>query len=139
MNDIIVSVIRFLWETVWRELKLRQFLKLNTHYVILMTSNIALSLLFVYMTEQTITRTTQYREAKDIIASKTGQIKSLKNEVDAQNREMETVMKAFGMKKVKVNTDEMLEEYASWAEEVRRLEAEISKASTRLGAQHETN
>lgn len=131
MNNLIGQVFKFLWVAVLGKINVWQFLRRNKHYVILTSSNILLSLLFIYMTEQTTVRTDQYRTLKKELDSKTQQVA----ELTAYNVTLEANIadqrKTFGLSKVEVDTVVMLEEYDNWAIEVTKMNKEVVDNQTR--------
>lgn len=131
------KVIKFLWVTVWGKINIWQFLSLNKHYFILVCSNIILSLLFIYMAEQTTVRTDQYRDLKAEIENHSNEVENLKREINILERRNSSLIDSFGMTKVEVDPGKLLDEYDAWASEVRDLEKEIQEASKRLGERHE--
>lgn len=122
MPKIIGKVFVFLWVAVWGKINVWQFLTLNKHYLILVSSNILLSLLFIYMTEQVVVRTDQYRQLKQenaVFVKEREEHELYKLEMDAK---INTLKKAFGLTKVELDASVMLKEYEAWAKEVERLD-----------------
>lgn len=133
MPTLVSKVLNFLWVTVWGKINVWQFISLNKHYFILVCSNIILSLLFIYMAEQTTVRTNQYRALKAEIEQHDVHVVSLKKEIAILEKRNQSLIDSFGLSKVEVDSDTLLKEYESWAVEVRELEQEIRDASKRLG------
>ena len=131
MNNLIGQVFKFLWVAVWGKINIWQFLRRNKHYVILTSSNILLSLLFIYMTEQTTVRTDQYRTLKQELDSKTQQVAELTQNNVTLEANIADQRKAFGLSKVEVDTVIMLQEYDSWAIEVTKMNKEVVDNQTR--------
>lgn len=134
MNNLIGQVFKFLWVAVWGKINVWQFLTLNKHYVILTLSNILLSLLFIYMAEQTTVRTDQYRTLKQELESKTQQVKELTENNVTLEANIATQRTSFGLNDVEVDTTVMLKEYDEWAVEVTKMNKEvIENQARRLG------
>lgn len=134
MNNLIGQVFKFLWVAVWGKINVWQFLTLNKHYVILTLSNILLSLLFIYMAEQTTVRTDQYRTLKQELESKTQQVKELTENNVTLEANIATQRTSFGLNDVEVDTTLMLKEYDEWAVEVTKMNKEVvENQSRRLG------
>lgn len=130
---IIAQVFKFLWVTVWGKINIWQFLTLNKHYLILAGSNVLLSLLFIYMAEQTTVRTDQYRELKTQIKTHESKVSGLEEKVLLLEKTNRVLVESFAVKKVEVDTEIILDDYNKWAAEVKRLEKDIADASIRLG------
>lgn len=134
MNNLIGQVFKFLWVAVWGKINVWQFLTLNKHYVILTLSNILLSLLFIYMAEQTTVRTDQYRTLKQELESKTQQVKELTENNVTLEANIATQRTSFGLNDVEVDTTVMLKEYDEWAVEVTKMNKEVvENQARRLG------
>lgn len=134
MNNLIGQVFKFLWVAVWGKINVWQFLTLNKHYVILTLSNILLSLLFIYMAEQTTVRTDQYRTLKQELESKTQQVKELTENNVTLEANIATQRTSFGLNDVEVDTTLMLKEYDEWAVEVTKMNKEVvENQARRLG------
>lgn len=131
MNNLIGQVFKFLWVAVWGKINVWQFLTLNKHYVILTLSNILLSLLFIYMAEQTTVRTDQYRTLKQELESKTQQVKELTENNVTLEANIATQRTAFGLNDVEVDTTLMLKEYDEWAVEVTKMNKEVVENQVR--------
>lgn len=137
--SLVAKVFNFLRVTVWGKINIWQFLMLNKHYVILVGSNIILSLLFIYMAEQTTVRTDQYRSLVHEIKEHDARVDTLRKEIEVLNKRNHTLVNSFGMSKVEIGPEEILKDYDKWAAEVRAIEKDIKLASQRLGAEHDGN
>ena len=137
--SLVAKVFNFLWVVVWGKINIWQFLMLNKHYIILVGSNIILSLLFIYMVEQTTVRTDQYRSLVQEIKEHDARVATLRKEIEVLNKRNLTLVNSFGMTKVEVGPEEILEDYNKWAAEIRALEQDINLASQRLGVEHDGN
>lgn len=135
--SLAAKVFNFLWVTVWGKINIWQFLMLNKHYVILVGSNIILSLLFIYMAEQTTVRTDQYRSLLAQIETQDARVVTLRNEIEVLDKRNKSLIESFGLTKVEVKPEEILNDYNKRAQEVRALEADIALATKRLGEAHE--
>ena len=138
MSPLLVKkVFNFLWVVVWGKINIWQFLMLNKHYIILVGSNIILSLLFIYMAEQTTVRTNQYRTLTQEVKEQDVRIVTLRKEIETLTKRNHTLIDSFGMSDAEIGPAEILEDYNKWAAEVRALEQDINLASQRLGAENE--
>lgn len=135
--SLISKVFNFLWVTVWGKINIWQFLMLNKHYFILVGSNIILSLLFIYMAEQTTVRTDQYRKLQEEITAHAAQVVTLRNEIETLDKRNKNLIESFAVSKVEVKPEEILNDYNKWAAELRAIEQDIESATQRLGATHE--
>ena len=134
---LIKKVFNFLWVVVWGKINIWQFLMLNKHYIILVGSNIILSLLFIYMAEQTTVRTNQYRTLIQEVKEEDTRVVTLRKEIEMLTKRNHTLIDSFGMSDAEIEPAEILEDYNKWAAEVRALEEDITLASQRLGAENE--
>lgn len=134
MNILAGKVFKFLWVAVWGKINIWQFLVQNKHYVIMTASNILLSLLFIYMAEQTTVRTEQYRKLSAELIELNRDYDELAFTNAELHENIETQRKAFGLSKAEVDTTEIIKEYDIWAEDLARMTQEITDNQTkRLG------
>lgn len=136
MPTLISKVFTFLWVTIWGRINVWQFLKLNKHYLILVGSNLILSLLFIYMAEQATVRTAQYRELKKQVAEVRTHEESLKKEIQALTEQNKSLIASFKLTTTEVDTTEMLEDYEEWEKELSTIESNIQNASKPKGKNH---
>lgn len=136
MPSLISKVFTFLWVTIWGRINVWQFLKLNKHYLILVGSNIVLSLLFIYMAEQATVRTAQYRELKKQVAEARTHEESLKKEIQTLAEQNASLIASFKLTTTEVDTTEMLEDYDKWEKELNTIESNIQNAPKSKGKNH---
>lgn len=136
MPSLISKVITFLWVTIWGRINVWQFLKLNKHYLILVGSNLVLSLLFIYMAEQATVRTDQYRELKKQVAEARTHEESLKKEIQTLTEQNASLIASFKLSTNEVNITDMLEDYDKWETELSIIESNIQDASKSKGKNH---
>lgn len=137
MPTLISKVFTFLWVTIWGRINVWQFLTLNKHYLILVGSNLILSLLFIYMAEQATVRTGQYRELKKEVAEATTREESLKKEIQTLVEQNATLVASFKLSTNEVNTNDILKDYDKWATDITALETNIQNASKLKGKTHD--
>lgn len=131
MTEMIVKVLKFLWVTVWGNIRIYDYLKRNKNHLILVGSNIALSLLFIYMTEQATVRTNQYRELQRHIEEQEDDIKTLEDDNELLEARLVTLRQAFALTDTRVDTESIINEYDAWASELDALKKEIEDAQER--------
>lgn len=136
MPTLISKVFTFLWVTIWGRINVWQFLKLNKHYLILVGSNLILSLLFIYMAEQATVRTAQYRELKKQVAEVRTHEESLKKEIQTLTEQNASLIASFKLSTNEVNITDMLEDYDKWEKELNTIESNIQNAPKSKGKNH---
>ena len=133
MENIGLKVFKFLIEFVWSKINLREFLSKFKYLLVLLLSNIILSVLFIYMAEQTIKRTDEARKLRDDIVSLNSQLTTCNIQYDQVNQDLQNTKKLLGVIKNTVKPEEMVVEYNSWIHQLERQETQLAPKTTVKG------
>ena len=133
MENIGLKVFKFLIEFVWSKINLREFLSKFKYLHVLLLSNIILSVLFIYMAEQTIKRTDEARKLRDDIVSLNSQLTTCNIQYDQVNQDLQNTKKLLGVIKNTVKPEEMVVEYNSWIHQLERQETQLAAKTTVKG------
>ena len=133
MENIGLKVFKFLIEFVWSKINLREFLSKFKYLLVLLLSNIILSVLFIYMTEQTIKRTDEARKLRGDIVSLNSQLTTCNIQYDQVNQDLQNTKKLLGVIKNTVKPEEMVDEYNSWINQLDRQETQLAAKTTVKG------
>lgn len=133
MKNIGLKVFKFLIEFVWSKINLREFLSKFKYLLVLLLSNIILSVLFIYMAEQTIKRTDEARKLRDDIVSLNSQLTTCNIQYDQVNQDLQNTKKLLGVIKNTVKPEEMVDEYNSWIHQLERQETQLAAKTTVKG------
>lgn len=126
MENIGLKVFKFLIEFVWSKINLREFLSKFKYLLVLLLSNIILSVLFIYMAEQTIKRTDEARKLRGDIVSLNSQLTTCNTQYDQVNQDLQNTKKLLGVIKNTVKPEEMVDEYNSWIHQLERQETQLA-------------
>lgn len=133
MENIGLKVFEFLIEFVWSKINLREFLSKFKYLLVLLLSNIILSVLFIYMAEQTIKRTDEARKLRANIVSLNSQLTTCNAQYDQVNQDLQNTKKLLGVIKNTVKPEEMVNEYNSWVNQLDRQKAQLAAKTTVKG------
>ena len=130
MENIGLKVFKFLIEFVWSKINLREFLSKFKYLLVLLLSNIILSVLFIYMAEQTIKRTVEARKLRGDIVSLNSQLATCNTQYDQVNQDLQNTKKLLGVIKNTVKPEEMVDEYNSWVNQLDRQKTQLAAKTT---------
>lgn len=133
MENIGLKVFKFLIEFVWSKINLREFLSKFKYLLVLLLSNIILSVLFIYMAEQTIKRTDEERKLRGDIVSLNSQLATCNAQYDQVNQDLQNTKKLLGVIKNTVKPEQMVDEYNSWINQLDRQETQLAAKTTVKG------
>ena len=133
MDNIGLKVFEFLIEFVWSKINLREFLSKFKYLFVLLLSNIILSVLFIYMTEQTIKRTDEARKLRSDIASLNSQLATCNAQYEQINLDLQNTKKLLGVIKNTVKPEDMVDDYNSWVNQLDRQKAQLAAKTTIKG------
>ena len=133
MENIGLKVFKFLIEFVWSKINLWEFLSKFKYLLVLLLSNIILSVLFIYMAEQTIKRTNEERKLRDDIVSLNSQLTTCNIQYDQVNQDLQNTKKLLGVIKNTVKPEEMVDEYNSRINQLDRQETQLAAKTTVKG------
>ena len=133
MENIGLKVFKFLIEFVWSKINLREFLSKFKYLLVLLLSNLIISVLFIYMAEQTIKRTDEERKLRDDIVSLNSQLTTCNIQYDQVNQDLQNTKKLLGVIKNTVKPEEMVDEYNSWINQLDREETQLAAKTTVKG------
>ena len=133
MENIGLQVFKFLIEFVWSKINLREFLSKFKYLLVLLLSNAILSVLFIYMAEQTIKRTNEARKLRSDIASLNSQLATCNMQYDQINQDLQNTKKLLGVIKNNVKPEDMADEYNSWVNQLDRQQTQLADKITVKG------
>lgn len=133
MENIGLKVFKFLIEFVWSKINLREFLSKFKYLLVLLLSNVILSVLFIYMAEQTIKRTEEARKLRSDIVSLNSQLVTCNVQYDQVNQDLQNTKKLLGVIKNTVKPEDMADEYNSWVNQLDRQETQLTTNTTVKG------
>ena len=133
MENIGLQVFKFLIEFVWSKINLREFLSKFKYLLVLLLSNVILSVLFIYMAEQTIKRTNEARKLRSDIVTLNGQIATCNTQYDQVNQDLQNTKKLLGVIKNTVKPEDMVDEYNDWVNQLDRQKTPLAAKTTVKG------
>ena len=133
MENIGLQVFKFLIKFVWSKINLREFLSKFKYLLVLLLSNIILSVLFIYMAEQTIKRTNEARKLRSDIVTLNGQIATCNTQYDQVNQDLQNTKKLLGVIKNTVKPEDMVDEYNDWVNQLDRQKTPLAAKTTVKG------
>lgn len=133
MKNIGLQVFKFLIEFVWSKINLREFLSKFKYLLVLLLSNVILSVLFIYMAEQTIKRTNEARKLRSDIVTLNGQIATCNTQYDQVNQDLQNTKKLLGVIKNTVKPEDMVDEYNDWVNQLDRQKTPLAAKTTVKG------
>lgn len=133
MENIGLKVFKFLIEFVWSKINLREFLSKFKYLLVLLLSNLIISVLFIYMAEQTIKRTNEARKLRSDIASLNSQLATCNAQYEQINLDLQNTKKLLGVIKNTVKPEEMVDDYNSWVNQLDRQKAQLAAKTTVKG------
>ena len=133
MKNIGLQVFKFLIEFVWSKINLREFLSKFKYLLVLLLSNVILSVLFIYMAEQTIKRTNEARKLRSDIASLNSQLATCNVQYEQINLDLQNTKKLLGVIKNTVKPEDMVDEYNSWVKQLDRQKTHLAAKTTVKG------
>lgn len=133
MEKIGLQVFKFLIEFVWSKINLREFLSKFKYLLVLLLSNVILSVLFIYMAEQTIKRTGEARKLRSDIVSLNSQLVTCNVQYDQVNQDLQNTKKLLGVIKNTVKPEDMVDDYNDWVNQLGRQETQLAAKTTVKG------
>ena len=133
MKNIGLQVFKFLIEFVWSKINLREFLSKFKYLLVLLLSNVILSVLFIYMAEQTIKRTDEERKLRSDIVSLNNQLVTCNVQYDQVNQDLQNTKKLLGVIKNTVKPEDMVDEYNDWVNQLDRQKTPLAAKTTVKG------
>ena len=133
MENIGLKVFEFLIEFVWSKINLREFLSKFKYLLVLLLSNLIISVLFIYMAEQTIKRTNEARKLRSDIASLNSQLATCNAQYEQINLDLQNTKKLLGVIKNTVKPEDMVDDYNSWVNQLDRQKAQLAAKTTIKG------
>ena len=133
MKNIGLQVFKFLIEFVWSKINLREFLSKFKYLLVLLLSNIILSVLFINMAEQTIKRTNEARKLRGDIVTLNSQIATCNTQYDQVNQDLQNTKKLLGVIKNTVKPEDMVDDYNDWVNQLDRQKTPLAAKTTVKG------
>lgn len=126
MTDVTSKVLRFLFVFIFSKVNLKEYIRTNKHFFILLIANVIISLLYVYMTEQAISRTEQYRSLKTELTATNEQLVSCQKVNEELTLQLHTAQQSLLNSNVTVSANSISNDYNKWVSEMETLQADIN-------------
>ena len=125
MTDVTSKVLRFLFVFIFSKVNLKEYFIVHKRFFILLIANVIISLLYVYMTEQAIRRTEQYRSLKtELKVANEKLVNSQKLNEDLTLR-LHNAEQSLLTSNVTVTADSINNEYNKWSSELESIQSDI--------------
>ena len=120
MTDVTSKVLRFLFVFIFSKVNLKEYFRVHKHFFILLIANVIISLLYVYMTEQAISRTEQYRSLKtELKITNEKLVKSQKANEDL-TLQLHNAQQSLLTSNVTVSANSISDDYNKWVSEMEK-------------------
>lgn len=134
MENIGLNVFKFLIEFVWSKINLREFLSKFKYLLVLLLSNVIVSILFIYMAEQAIKRTDEARELRANVVALGKQVEVYKQDYQRVNADLQSTRKILGLIQKTVRPEDMVDDYNSWIKQLEHEREQMLTKTTSNGA-----
>lgn len=126
MTDVTSKVLRFLFVFIFSKVNLKEYFRVHKHFFILLIANIIISLLYVYMTEQAISRTEQYRSLKAELKITNEKLASCQKVNEDLTLQLHNAEQSLLTSNVTVNADSISDDYNEWVSELETIQSDIN-------------
>lgn len=133
MTEVTTKVLRFLFEFIFSKVSLKEYFRVNKYFFILLIANIIISLLYVYMVEQAIIRTEQYRSIKNQLIVANDKLSACKKTNDALAEQLNTLQQNILTSNVTISTESIASDYSKWSAEIDSVQADIKSITPNSG------
>ena len=120
MTDVTSKVLRFLFVFIFSKVNLKEYIRTNKHFFILLIANVIISLLYVYMTEQAISRTEQYRSLKTELTAANEKLASCQKVNEDLTLQLHNAEQSLLTSNVTVSANSISDDYNKWVSEVEK-------------------
>ena len=126
MTDVTSKVLRFLFVFIFSKVNLKEYIRTNKHFFILLIANVIISLLYVYMTEQAISRTEQYRSLKTELKITNEKLVNCQKANEELTLQLQTAEQSLLNSNVTVSANSISNDYNKWVSEVEKIQSNIN-------------
>lgn len=126
MTDVTCKVLRFLFVFIFSKVNLKEYFRVHKHFLILLIANVIISLLYVYMTEQVISRTEQYRSLKTELKITNEKLVNSQKANEELTLQLQTAEQSLLNSNVTVSANIISDDYNKWVSEVEKIQSNIN-------------
>ena len=126
MTDVTSKVLRFLFVFIFSKVNLKEYFRVHKHFFILLIANVIISLLYVYMTEQAISRTEQYRSLKAELKITNEKLVNSQKANEELTLQLQTAEQSLLNSNVTVSANSISNDYNKWVSEVETIQSNIN-------------
>ena len=126
MTDVTSKVLRFLFVFIFSKVNLKEYFRVHKHFFILLIANVIISLLYVYMTEQAISRTEQYRSLKTELKITNEKLVKSQKANEELTLQLNTTEQSLLNRNVTVSANSISNDYNKWVSEVEKIQSNIN-------------
>ena len=126
MTDVTSKVLRFLFVFIFSKVNLKEYFRVHKHFFILLIANFIISLLYVYMTEQAISRTEQYRSLKAELKITNEKLVNSQKANEELTLQLQTAEQSLLNSNVTVSANSISNDYNKWVSEVETIQSNIN-------------
>lgn len=126
MTDVTSKVLRFLFVFIFSKVNLKEYFRVHKHFFILLIANIIISLLYVYMTEQAISRTEQYRSLKAELKITNEKLVNSQKANEELTLQLQTAEQSLLNSNVTVSANSISNDYNKWVSELETIQSDIN-------------
>lgn len=126
MTDVTSKVLRFLFVFIFSKVNLKEYFRVHKHFFILLIANVIISLLYVYMTEQAISRTEQYRSLKTELKITNEKLVKSQKANEELTLQLNTAEQSLLNNNVTVSANSISNDYNKWVSEVEKIQSNIN-------------
>lgn len=126
MTDVTSKVLRFLFVFIFSKVNLKEYFRVHKHFFILLIANVIISLLYVYMTEQAISRTEQYRSLKTELKITNEKLVKSQKANEELTLQLHTAEQSLLNNNVTVSANSISNDYNKWVSEVEKIQSNIN-------------
>lgn len=126
MTDVTSKVLRFLFVFIFSKGNLKEYFRVHKHFFILLIANVIISLLYVYMTEQAISRTYQYRNLKSELKVANEKLASCQKVNEDLTLQLHNAEQSLLTSNVTVSANSISDDYNEWVSELETIQSDIN-------------
>ena len=131
MTDVTSKVLRFLFVFIFSKVNLKEYFRVHKHFFILLIANVIISLLYVYMTEQAISRTEQYRSLKAELKITNEKLVNSQKANEELTLQLQTAEQSLLNSNVTVSANSISDDYNKWVSELETIQSDINTITPR--------
>lgn len=133
MTDVTSKVLRFLFVFIFSKVNLKEYFRVHKHFLILLIANVIISLLYVYMTEQAISRTEQYRSLKAELKITSEKLVNSQKANEELTLQLQTAEQSLLNSNVTVSANSISNDYNKWVSEIDSIQSDIKTITPKQG------